>query len=139
MLDRRSGISLYRQIAHDLLDRMQGGELTPGSELPSENTLSLDYGVSRDVIRDAMAVLRAEGAISTTRGRRSTVRKAPEVREILAPQAARITVRMPTYEERHRLDMLEGVPLIVVHTDELESYHPADRVAIITPPADEPA
>ncbi|WP_433049976.1 GntR family transcriptional regulator [Dactylosporangium sp. CS-033363] len=137
MLDRRSPVSLYRQLAHNLLDRMRTGELPPGADLPSENTLSHEYGVSRDVVRDAMAVLRAEGTIVTTRGRRSSVRRTTTVEELHAPPAARITVRMPTYDERHRLDMLEGVPLIVIHTDEFESHHPADRVAIITPP--EPA
>ncbi|WP_433209294.1 winged helix-turn-helix domain-containing protein [Dactylosporangium sp. CS-047395] len=134
MLDRRSPVSLYRQLAHHLLDRIRTGDLPPGSDLPSENTLSSEYGVSRDVVRDAMGVLRTEGIIVTTRGRRSSVRKAIAVEELQAPPAARITVRMPTYDERHRHDMLEGVPLIVIHTDEFETYHPADRVAIITPP-----
>ncbi|WP_433209316.1 winged helix-turn-helix domain-containing protein [Dactylosporangium sp. CS-047395] len=137
MLDRRSGMSLYRQLAYHLLERVRVGELVAGSYLPSEAALSGEYGVSRDVVRDAMGVLRTEGIIVTTRGRRSSVRKAIAVEELQAPPAARITVRMPTYDERHRHDMLEGVPLIVIHTDEFESYHPAERVAIITPPADE--
>jgi GntR family transcriptional regulator len=134
MLDRRSELALYRQLASSLQDRIRIGDLPPGTELPSEAVLSREYDVSRDVVRDAMALLRSEGVISTLRGRRSTVRRTDRRDELQAPPAAQITARMPTMDERRRLDMLEGVPLIIIRTDDMETHHPADRVVITTPP-----
>ncbi|MEU7866359.1 winged helix-turn-helix domain-containing protein [Dactylosporangium sp. NPDC049140] len=140
MLDRRSALALYRQLADALLDRIKGGELRPGMELPSESVISLQYKVSRDVVRDAMAVLRSEGVIATERGRRSVVRKTGPVEQLPAPPSAQITARMPTSDERRSLNLLEGVPLLVVRTEEFETVHPADRVMLLTPPGgEEPA
>jgi GntR family transcriptional regulator len=136
MLDRLSDLALYRQLANTLHSRIKAGELPPGAELPSESVLSKEYGVSRDVVRDAMAVLRGEGLVATVRGRRATVRRPSPREELTAPPAAQITARMPTADERRRLEIQEGVPLIVIRTPDLESLHPADRVTICTPPTD---
>ncbi|MFI5911556.1 winged helix-turn-helix domain-containing protein [Dactylosporangium sp. NPDC051541] len=134
MLDRRADVSLYRQLADVLRDQIRSGELQPGKELPSEGFLSKEHNVSRDVVRDAMAVLRSEGVIATVRGRRAIVREATARIPVQAPPAAEITARMPTIEERRRWDILEGVPLITVRTDEMETHHPADRVIVYTSP-----
>jgi GntR family transcriptional regulator len=68
-LDRSAGIPLWRQLAADLRDRMDGGEFIGG--LPGEVELCLQYSVSRHTVREALRQLRADGVISTGRGRRS--------------------------------------------------------------------
>lgn len=134
MLDRRSPLALYRQLADDVAERVRAGEIAPGSPLPSETALAAWYSVSRDVVRDAMNTLRAEGVIVTERGRRSRVRRTGPLEPLPAPPDAEITARMPTAEERHHLGIVPGVPLLVIRTVEFETRHPADRVAIVTPP-----
>ncbi|GAA3271592.1 winged helix-turn-helix transcriptional regulator [Dactylosporangium vinaceum] len=138
MLDRRADVSLYRQLASALRDQIRHGELPPGAELPSESDLSKRHGVSRDVVRDAMAVLRAEGLIATVRGRRAMVREPAVKVSVQAPPAAEITARMPTVDERRHWNILEGVPLITVRTTDMETHHPADRVVVHTAPAPAP-
>jgi GntR family transcriptional regulator len=44
--------------------------MPPGSPIPSEHALMQRYGVSRGTVRQATSVLRAEGAISGSQGRR---------------------------------------------------------------------
>ena len=67
-LDRGADTPLWRQLAADLRDRLDGGEFTGG--FPGEVELGLRYSVSRHTVREALRQLRADGVISTGRGRR---------------------------------------------------------------------
>jgi GntR family transcriptional regulator len=67
-LDRHASTPLWRQLAADLRDRLDGGEFTRG--FPGEVELGLQYSVSRHTVREALRQLRADGVISTGRGRR---------------------------------------------------------------------
>jgi GntR family transcriptional regulator len=67
-LDRHSNTPLWRQLAADLRDRLDGGEFAGG--FPGEVELGLQYSVSRHTVREALRQLRADGVISTGRGRR---------------------------------------------------------------------
>jgi len=53
-----------QQLRRDIL----GGALTPGEKLPSESGLTERYKVSRTVIREAIASLRADGLIDVRHG-----------------------------------------------------------------------
>ena len=48
-------------------DIMRGG-LSVGSRMPAENTLAQNYGVSRNVVREAIAQLRNEGIVESRQG-----------------------------------------------------------------------
>jgi GntR family transcriptional regulator, transcriptional repressor for pyruvate dehydrogenase complex len=61
-------------IIQDMQNRILGGEWKPGSQLPSERELAVEYGVSRPVIREAMAGLVELGFIEIHPGRGSFVR-----------------------------------------------------------------
>ena len=61
-------------IAQALREGIRAGELAPGSSLPSEAQLSLQFQVSRGTVRQALASLRAEGLIVGGRGRAPVVR-----------------------------------------------------------------
>jgi GntR family transcriptional regulator len=63
-------------IAQALREQIRGGELAPGSPLPSEARLMDRFGVSRGTVRHALAALRAEGLIMVSRGRVPIVRRA---------------------------------------------------------------
>lgn len=55
-------------LARKLAAEIDSGRLTPGSQLPTEQELSAATGVSRTVVREAVAALRAEGLVVTRQG-----------------------------------------------------------------------
>jgi DNA-binding FadR family transcriptional regulator len=61
-----------RSLAHEVVDRIRsniaGGRLAPGARLPTEQEMIAAFGVSRTVVREAVAALRAEGLVSTRQG-----------------------------------------------------------------------
>ena len=59
---------LPARIATEFTRQIRQGELKPGDKLPTENALSQTFGVSRTVIREAIAQLRNEGMIETRQG-----------------------------------------------------------------------
>ncbi|MFI6294183.1 GntR family transcriptional regulator [Nonomuraea sp. NPDC050790] len=64
---------LYRQIAHDLRERITSGQLQPRRPVPPESTIQQQYDVARETVRRAMALLREEGWIYTVPARGSFV------------------------------------------------------------------
>ncbi len=75
MLTRGSGVALWRQIYEKLAGGIREGFMEPGQRLPSENTLSKEFGVNRHTIRRAMSALEEEGLIRVEQGRGSFVRE----------------------------------------------------------------
>ena len=47
---------------------IRSGRLEPGARLPTEQELMTAMGVSRTVVREAVAALRAEGLVTTRQG-----------------------------------------------------------------------
>ena len=58
----------YRDIADDLRRRIVQGELRAGERMPGEQRLAADYGVSRGVIRNALAALQRRGLVASHPG-----------------------------------------------------------------------
>ena len=65
-------LSPPRSLAHELIARLTAditsGKIPPGSQLPTEQELIAATGVSRTVVREAVAALRAEGLVVTSQG-----------------------------------------------------------------------
>jgi len=72
------GDRVYEQIVERIVD----GTLTEGDRLPSEHGFCRMFEVSRPVIREALARLRADGIIESRQGSGSYVRRRP-VRDLL--------------------------------------------------------
>lgn len=70
-LDRAAPTPLWRQLARDVRGRLDRGEFTDA--FPGEIELGVQYAVSRHTVREALRQLRADGAISTGRGRRPRI------------------------------------------------------------------
>jgi DNA-binding GntR family transcriptional regulator len=68
-VDRFDATPLYEQLAAILRAMIESGELAPRDPLPSEPYLMQTHGLSRDTVRHALDVLRAEGLIQTFSGR----------------------------------------------------------------------
>ena len=47
----------YQELMEQLRLQIVSGEIAPGQKLPSENTLSAQYRVSRQTVRKALAIL----------------------------------------------------------------------------------
>lgn len=63
------------QIVKSLQDYIINGNLTPGTEIPPERTLSETLGVSRFTLREALRVAQAQGLIEINQGKRPRVAK----------------------------------------------------------------
>jgi GntR family transcriptional repressor for pyruvate dehydrogenase complex len=57
-----------QELAQKLAAEIRSGRLEPGSRLPTEQELSAATGVSRTVVREAVAALRADGLVITRQG-----------------------------------------------------------------------
>jgi GntR family transcriptional regulator len=76
-IDHYSEVPLYRQLAAIIRARIESGELARLDPLPSESTLEQEFGLGRDSVRKALAVLREEGLIFTIQARGSFVGPPP--------------------------------------------------------------
>ena len=124
MIDYSSGVPLNRQVADAIRADIAAGRYRPEAWLPSESQLAQMYAVGRDTVRDALAVLRAEGLITTVRKRGSLVVGKAAREPYHVPLGARVVTRMPTPEERRELaapeelrefgGVPEGVPVFEV-------------------------
>src|SRR5215475_15146135 len=64
----RPGRNLTEEIVDRIANEIRSGRLEPGSRLPTEQVLMQAMGVSRTVVREAVAALRAEGLVTTRQG-----------------------------------------------------------------------
>jgi GntR family transcriptional regulator, transcriptional repressor for pyruvate dehydrogenase complex len=60
--------TLVSKIGEELRRAIQSGKFSPGEKLPSEVQLTETYGVSRTVVREAIAALRADGLVVARQG-----------------------------------------------------------------------
>ena len=60
--------NLTHEIAERIADEITRGELPPGTRLPTEQAMVRALGVSRTVVREAVAALRADGLVVTRQG-----------------------------------------------------------------------
>jgi GntR family transcriptional regulator len=88
-VDPTSDRPVFRQIADLLREDIQTGRLAEGARLPSERDLMETYVAARGTVRQAVALLKAEGLIHTEHGRGGFVRSRPPVRRIAHDRFAR--------------------------------------------------
>jgi DNA-binding FadR family transcriptional regulator len=60
--------NLAGEVVKRIADAIRGGWLGPGARLPTEQELMTAFGVSRTVVREAVAALRADGLVTTRQG-----------------------------------------------------------------------
>jgi GntR family transcriptional repressor for pyruvate dehydrogenase complex len=69
---------LSEEVSADLETRIQRGDYAPGAQLPTEKVLAETFGVSRAVVREAIARLKADGLIETRQGSGAFVTENPK-------------------------------------------------------------
>jgi GntR family phosphonate transport system transcriptional regulator len=68
-IERRNGVSLWRQIADRILQGIANGDFAENAALPPEVALAERYGVNRHTVRSAIAALTQEGVLRAEQGR----------------------------------------------------------------------
>lgn len=138
-IDPTADRAVYRQLADIIRDQITNGDLRPRELLPSEGRLAQIHEVGRDAVRDALALLRAEGLIVTEKGVGSRVRDWAHTETVQLQPGDTVTTRMPTPDERRQLGVSDGVPVFVVHRGGREELHAGDRtrLEVHDPPAGE--
>jgi DNA-binding FadR family transcriptional regulator len=64
---------LYQEVLDRLMQRIESGEIGPGSQLPSERELMEVYGVGRVAVREALQELARSGIVEISHGERARV------------------------------------------------------------------
>lgn len=85
ILHPHSGVPIYRQLSDQIRRLIAGGQLPPGSELPSIRELALRHAINPMTVSKVYSMLEAEGLLERNRGRPMTVAAVP--RRTLAPEA----------------------------------------------------
>jgi DNA-binding GntR family transcriptional regulator len=106
-------VSLQEKVKAELQASILSGRLKPGARLV-ESQLALQYGVSRNPIREAIRALESEGLVEVNARRGATVaiasdseaREMIEVRALLEGQNARLAARRKDPAILRRLDEL---------------------------------
>lgn len=70
---------LHRQLTADFRNRILDGRLPAGTRLPTDSDLAAEYQLSRDTVRQALALLADEGLIERVQGRGTFVSQRSEV------------------------------------------------------------
>ncbi|MFG2064472.1 GntR family transcriptional regulator [Micromonospora sp. NPDC048871] len=136
-IDPRLHTPVYVQLADLLRQRIESGELRPGSLIPSEARLTQEYGIGREAVRMAVALLRSEGLVRTQRGHGSYVRELTERRTIELTAGSSAIARMPTGAERRDLGLDEGVPVLEIRDAKGKTeVLPGDEIKLTRPTTD---
>ena len=70
-------VPLYYQVEHVIRQRITSGEYAPGSQIPSENELSREMGVSRVTVREALRELVRDNMLVKVQGKGTFVAQHP--------------------------------------------------------------
>ena len=76
-IERRPKLS--ERVVSSLRAQVLAGDFSPGQKLPTENRLTETFGVSRTVIREAIATLAADGLVEARQGAGVFVRERPSL------------------------------------------------------------
>jgi GntR family transcriptional repressor for pyruvate dehydrogenase complex len=96
---------LADQLVHSLQAQIESGELAPGARLPTEHALGERFGVSRAVVREAIARLRADGYVETRQGAGAFVAGEPGRASFRLP----IEAQLPPEELAQLFELREAV------------------------------
>lgn len=72
----------YRELAAQLRGEIERGDYAPGSTLPKQADLAVEFGVNVKTVRNAVALLEAEGLVTPVRRRGTVVRERPPMRRL---------------------------------------------------------
>jgi DNA-binding GntR family transcriptional regulator len=136
VIDYESEFTVKEQIAADIRRRIEAGEWGPRKRLPSVTHLEQQYGVARNTVLEALALLRDVGLIYTVKNRGSYVRAGADfVTTVVVDAGTRIINRPATEVELGELELPESSWVTVIERSGEVEVLPADKVEIRGPEA----
>lgn len=127
--------TLSGNLVEALRTRIVNGDIAPGEKLPSEPRLATEHGVSRTVVREAIARLNLEGLVHTRRGSGSYALTppaddadgAPPLARSLADRLALVEYRLALEAEAAALAATRRTPAqLAALADRLDSLASSD-------------
>ncbi|MGP4027253.1 GntR family transcriptional regulator [Actinomadura sp. 3N407] len=109
--------AVFRQIGDQLRAAIETGVFGEGERLPSETQLVAHYGVARMTVRQALALLQADGLAVAEHGKGVFVRQRPPVRRLASDRFAR----------QHRKS---GKAAFIVETEGAGGHPTVDQIEI---------
>lgn len=100
--------NLTQMVIAELGERIRSGRLKPGDRLPTEQALIRELGVSRTVVREAIAGLRADGLVEPRQGIGVFVREPTRPASglsLLSEEAGKISSVIETLELRAAVEI----------------------------------
>lgn len=113
----------YRELAALLRGDIERGGYQPGSTLPKQAEIAEQHGVNVKTVRNAVALLEAEGLVTPVRRRGTVVRERPPMRRLGAERYSKskwkfgdsvafIADREASGQPYHRTDQTQSVQLV---------------------------
>jgi DNA-binding GntR family transcriptional regulator len=119
VIDLQEGSPAWRQVADDLLERVEAGAYPPGSLLRAESDLAHDYDVGERTVRQALRQLAADGVLYLRSGFRALVRHR-ERRLVVVHRGAELEIRHPSRREQREHQLNASATVVVVKLGERE-------------------
>jgi GntR family transcriptional regulator len=113
----RSAVSRYIQLATLFRRRIESGQWKVGEQIPTVDTLSVDCGVARATIRQALGLIESEGLISRRRAKGTFVTRRPQEQlwcEVETNWSGLLSSRQGATIEVLQSELVEA-PLLVPH------------------------
>lgn len=111
-IDREDALPYWAQLAELLGTGIADGTWEPGQLLPSESDLCSFYGVSRPVVRQALAHLAVQGLVHKEKGRGTFVTR-PQRAQFVVQEVRGFADEMAEQGLRVDTDVLELRPVVV--------------------------
>jgi len=138
-------LGLIEQVAAQIEESVLTGRLEIGTKLPSAGELAAQFSVSRPVIREALAQLRARGLVETVNGIGTYVRRpdSDHLAEVLLQHMRLDTLARPRvienlYEARIAVEVM-AAGLAATRASESERHFAAQCVAEMRAARNDPA
>lgn len=94
--------ALHKQLTASFRNRILDGRLPAGTRLPTDTELAAEYQLSRDTVRQALAILADEGLIERIQGRGTFVRQLSSVPAF----GASLPTSSPVMQEQKQIGLL---------------------------------
>lgn len=111
------------QVADQLYQLVQQGQLQPGQRLPAERRLAEELGVSRTALREAIQKLNSQGILASRVGAGTFVQNLPVPQTAWHDQLTSPLVPLMRHDPQYLYDVLETRQMLEVHT----AWHAACR------------
>lgn len=129
IVEKTSPIPRYFQVSMDIKEKIASGELSSGTQLPTEQELCEAYNVSRITIRQALDEMQKEGIIEKLRGKGSFIKSNPGVfvHKLHYPLSITTTLnnlQIPFERQAVRRDLYTGKDITIQNKLEISADAP---------------